>query len=357
MAGRIGDTVRQQGGCPVSGEDPTPAGTRIAEEVGVTPHRISAVVFTALVAACGGSTHVVTLPDDKPAARPLAELWVEPGVRDLFHGVGGARLAPAKDAHYRFKAKDDLGFSVSYDVEDPAGLEWSAKIGAEAQTEVVVSRVLWGLGYHQPPLYYLPSWTLVEEGGDVKKESEARFRPKVPELDRLDELWSWNDNPYVGTRQFKALLVVLLMLNSTDLKDDNNSLYEVKGRLPHAPAGAKRWFVVRDLGAALGETGRLYPRRNWIEGFEKEPFINGVSEGRIEFAYSGRHQQLLKMVTPADLRWAATRMQRLSDKQWHDAFRAANYGEGTRDRYLRKIRQKIDEALKVAASAQATPDV
>ena len=315
----------------------------------------STVLLLAAVVACGRTSGVLRMPETRPTPDQMAELWIEPGPepRDLFHGVGGPRYAPARDARYKSKGRDDIGFSVSYDVVGPDDVEWSAKIGPEAQTEVVVSRILWGLGYHQPPIYYLPSWTLVTERGDVKKESEARFRPKLDRLKRLDEYWSWKENPFIGTRPFNGLLVVLLMLNSTDLKDDNNSIYE----MTEPWDGARRWFVVRDLGAALGETGKLYPRRNWIEGFEKEEFITGFRDGKIEFAFTGRHKELLEMITPADLRWAATRLQRLTEKQWRDAFRTANYGQPTTDRYLRKIRQKIEEALKVAATAQATPDV
>ena len=318
----------------------------------------SASVVLALLLACGGSTRGVRLPDTPPSAEELAQLWVEPGgtPRDMFWGAGGEKLAPPRDARYTFEQKDELGFSVSYDVKSPDGVEWSAKIGPEAQTEVVLSRVLWGLGYHQPPLYYLPSWDLVTEAGDVKKESEARFRPKLDSLERLDEYWAWEQNPFVGTRPFNGLLVVLLMFNSTDLKDDNNSIYDIKKPLPGAPR-VKRWFVVRDLGAALGETGKLYPRRNWIEGFERQGFLKEVKDGRIKFDFTGRHQQLLEMIRPEDLRWAASRLERLSERQWHDAFRAANYSDEIRDRYLRKIRQKIEEAKKVAVTAQATPDV
>lgn len=316
----------------------------------------------ALTLSCAGSTDIVRLPDAKPSPEQMAELWIEPGgaPRDLFWGVGGQAHAPPADVRYAFEGKDELGFSVSYDVTSPDGLEWSAKIGPEAQTEVVVSRILWGLGYHQPPIYYLPSWDVELEGGAVRRESEARFRPKLDRLERADEYWSWKENPFIGTRPFNGLLVVLLMLNSTDLKDDNNSLYELREPWPYegAPlsAGVRRWFVVRDLGAALGETGKLYPRRNWIDGFEQEPFITGVEDGQIRFAFTGRHRQLLEMLTPADLRWAATRLQRLTGEQWRDAFRSANYSDAVRDRYLRKIREKIDEALTVAAGAQATPD-
>src|SRR5918999_2159553 len=214
----------------------------------------SAPVVLALFVACGGSTRGVRLPPTPPSAEQLAQLWVDPGgtPRDMFWGAGGEKLAPPKDARYTFEQKDELGFSVSYDVKSPDGVEWSAKIGAEAQTEVVLSRVLWGLGYHQPPLYYLPSWDLVTESGDVKKESEARFRPKLDSLERLDEYWAGEQNPFVGTRPFNGLLVVLLMFNSTDLKDDNNSIYDVKTPIPGASPDVARWFVVRDLGAALG---------------------------------------------------------------------------------------------------------
>lgn len=317
----------------------------------------------ALVCGCAGGTGVVRLPEAQPSPEQMAQLWVDPGrtPRDLFWGVGGKRYAPPPDARYEFEGKDELGFSVSYDVTSPDGVEWSAKIGPEAQTEVVVSRILWGLGYHQPPIYYLPAWDVELEEGEVRRESEARFRPKLERLERLDEYWSWRDNPFLGTRPFNGLLVVLLMLNSTDLKDDNNSIYELREPWPYdgipVSAGLRTWFVVRDLGAALGETGKLYPKRNWIEGFEQEEFITGVEDGGIRFAFTGRHGELLERITPADLRWAATRLQRLTDDQWRDAFRSANYPDAVRDRYLRKIRQKIEEALKVAATAQATPDV
>jgi hypothetical protein len=320
-------------------------------------HRVTSVmVGLALSVGCGGATRDVRLPEAPPTPDVLAQFWVDPEgtPRDLFWGPGGEKFAPAKDANYTFEQKDELGFSVSYDVKGPDGIEWSAKIGAEAQTEVVLSRVLWGLGYHQPPLYYLPSWNLVTESGDVKKESEARFRPKLDHVERLDEYWTWEDNQFIGTRPFNGLLVVLLMFNSTDLKNDNNSIYEVKKPVPGTP-DVKKWFVVRDLGAAMGETGKLYPRRNWIDGFERQGFLKGVEDGRIKFDYTGRHQQLLKMIRPEDLHWAAQHLERLTEKQWRDAFRAANYTDDVRDRYLRKIRQKIEEAKRVAVTAQATP--
>ena len=309
---------------------------------------IPAVTLIVLTAACGGRT-AVTVPERRaaPASSQLSELWVDPGAgtRDLFLGVGGERHAPPPDATYVMKAKDESGFSVGYDVTGPDGTEWSAKIGPEAQAEVAVSRILWGLGYHQPPVYYLPSWKLAVEGAEPRTESEARFRPKIAMLERLEEPWRWADNPFIDTPQLRGLLVILLMLNSTDLKDDNNSVYQ----LSEPWDGATRWFVVRDVGASLGETGRLHPRRNWIEGFEKQAFITGVEAGRVRFDYDGVNEELTSLIRPEDVRWAAALMDRLTDTQWRDAFRAAGYDEPATARYVRRLRQKIDDgkALRV----------
>lgn len=313
----------------------------------------AAVFIAATAAACGGRTVVVT-PRGPIAPAVIAELRVDPGPapRDLFWGVGGRRYAPPPEAVYRFKAKDDAGFSISFDAVDPGGLEWSAKIGPEAQTEVVVSRVLWGLGYHQPPVYYLPSWRLRAGDRAPTLESEARFRPKLPHLERLAQAWSWADNPFSGSRELKGLLVVLLMLNSTDLKDSNNSIYVPQERWD----GASRWYVVRDLGAALGETGKLYPRRNWLEGFEREAFITAIAGSRIEFDYGGLHQELLAMIGPEDVRWAARQMARLTDAQWHDAFRAGNYAPHQADRYIRRIKEKIADGLALRVDRRALDD-
>lgn len=318
-------------------------------------HRTAATVVavTLLTVACGGRTVLVT-PRATPTQAVLAQLRLDPGneTRDLFWGVGGRQYAPPPDATYMLKAKDETGFSVSYDVIGPDGVEWSAKIGPEAQTEVVVSRILWGLGYHQPPIYYLPSWRLDGGNREPTVVSEARFRPKLENFVRADEEWKWADNPFRGTRELKGLLVVLLMLNSTDLKDSNNSVYE-----PLPPwDGPSRWYVVRDLGAALGETGKLFPRRNWIEGFEREPFIQRIEGAMIEFGYGGRHKELLSTISPEDVRWAASQMQRLTDAQWRDAFRAANYAAPTADRIIRRIKEKIDDGIALRVDRRRDDD-
>lgn len=330
-----------------------PAGTSLADEVFVTARCTSAVVTIAFgIAACGGAI-AIRPPDHAPSATEIRQLWIDPGTeaRDLFWGIDGHKYAPNAEAVYRFKEREASSFSTKYTLEDPDGVEWSAKLGPEAQTEVVLSRVLWGLGFHQQPIYYLPSWTLRRDGA-TQAESEARFRPKLKEFDRLDEYWWWQQNPLVGTRELNGLLVVLLMFNSTDLKNDNNSIYKLREPID----GVNRWFVVRDIGAALGETGRMYPERNCLECFERHGFITAIEGESVSFDYQGLHRELISMIHPADVRWAAERMQRLTDKQWHDAFRAGNYSDSDADRFIRKLKEKIDDglALRVRPVDQAT---
>lgn len=312
----------------------------------MTSRTTSAVVAVSIVLAACGGTIAIRTPQQPPSPDQIKELWIDPGdaPRDLFWGIGGRKYAPAPDAVYKFEDRDDVGFSSSYGVTDKDDVEWSAKIGPEAQSEVVVSRILWGIGYHQPPIYYLPSWTL-ERDGQIRTESEARFRAKLPQLERLEEYWWWQQNPLVGTRELSGLLVVLMMFNGTDLKNDNNSTFTLKEPWD----GADRWLVVRDLGAALGETGKMYPRRNWLEGFERHGFITAIEGDKVEFDYQGLHQELLSMIHPPDVQWAAQRMQRITDAQWHDAFRAANYSDADAERFIRRLKEKIDDGLALRA--------
>lgn len=273
----------------------------------------------------------------------LAAFWqdVDPRSRDLRHGVGGKPVHPDPEALYDAIGKDTGGFSVSYDVRDSAGVEWSVKVGEEAQSEVTSSRLVWAMGYHQPPVSYLERWRLREGDQDAVRTVEGgRFRPKLPTFDNAD-IWSWYQNPFVETQAYRGLLVLMMLLNSSDLKDENNAIYERRDgeRL------VARWYVVKDLGASLGTTGRLYPKRNDVGEFERHGFIEKVENGRVRFAYRGRHQQLLRSITPADVVWTCKRLQRLTKEQWRDAFRAGGYDEATTARYIRVLERKIAEGL------------
>jgi hypothetical protein len=276
-----------------------------------------------------------------PTREQLAQLWVDPGSpRNLEAGVGGAHVRPRPNQRYEVLEKDTRGFSITYRVRDASGAEWNVKIGPEAQPEVVASRIVWGVGYHQLPSYFVERW-VAAEGDQEQTLGGARFRPRDFPLDGKGS-WSWQENPFVGTREYNGLLTVLMLINSTDLKNDNNEMFEVEGQPRER---ARRWYVVKDLGASLGETGRVDPRRGYLEGFEKEPFLRGRDGEFARFAFRGRHQELLQRIPIVDMKWACQRVLALTDRQWRDAFGAANYDRATTDRYVTRIRAKAREGL------------
>ena len=56
----------------------------------------------------------------------------------------------------------------------------------------------------------------------------------------------------------------------------------------------------------------------------------------------------MDLVRPADVRWTADLLHRITDQQWDDAFRAAGYSPEVRARFIRKIKAKIAEGLAVS---------
>jgi hypothetical protein len=203
-----------------------------------------------------------------------------------------------------------------------------------------LSRVLSGVGYHQPPVYFVPVVRVARED-KTRAELGGRFRLTLRALDDIGD-WSWMDNPFVATRPYRGLIVILLMFNSSDLKDSNNTLYELT--LPDGRI--ERRYVVRDLGTALGSTGKIAPIRGDPDVFERAPFIEAIRNGYVEFNYDGLHQEIVRnRITPADVRWASELLARLSNLQWHDAFRAGGYEPNVSGRFIRRIREKIAQGL------------
>jgi hypothetical protein len=297
-----------------------------------------------LTAACRRPTIQSTL-EGPPTPAQIAELWAEPERnRDLYWGVGGQALAPDPAATYTVIEMKRGGFSRGYTVKDPQGHEWSAKFPPEASTEVAASRILWGIGYHQPPVYYLREWQAAK-AASPNPQLPARFRARAPAFHGLasDDTWSYYSNPFVGTRQLNGLLTVHAMLGNSDLKDVQNASYT----LTEPVEGARRWYVARDLGQTFGRTGALDPPRGDPDVFDDTRFITGVEGGYVRFDYRGRHKALFERISPADVRWACQRLAALTDDQLQDAFRAAGYPKATADRFIRRLEQKIADGLQL----------
>ena len=85
--------------------------------------------------------------------------------------------------------------------------------------------------------------------------------------------------------------------------------------------------------------------KNNLEDFEEQGFVRDLAGQTVEFDYRGIDDPLVDSVTPADLRWTGELLSRLSERQWMDAFRAGGYTSDQSARYVRKIREKIAQAV------------
>ena len=319
------------------------------------PFRSAAIpwVFIAAFATvdCSGGRTVRTTPD--PGA-DISQLWEEPRdleTRDLRVGPQSAVPLPEGSA-FTFVKADNTGFSPGYDLRDASGVEWSVKVGPEAQTEVVASRILWAIGYHQVPNYYVANWTMT--GGPEGNPGPGRFRPTLPNAKVVAD-WAWHENPFADTQPFRGLIVANLIINNWDWKTSNNKIYDVMN--PDG-TGARR-YVVRDLGASFGKTDApgiarvlgariAQGNRNNLEDFEAQGFIKAVNGNRVEFDYDGIYQTVVDTVTVSDVVWTSRLLSRLSDAQWNAAFAAAGYPPDQAARFIAKLKAKIAEGLALA---------
>jgi len=311
---------------------------------------VSLVVAIAL-STCAPAVHPTALPWDAP----LASFWQRPpdlADRDLLHGPWGADHAPDPRAEYTFVRPKQGGVNPGVVVTDPRGREWHVKQapdgdrGDEGPAEVVLSRVLSAVGYRQPPVYFLRSFTLRDESG-THVEPGGRFRLHHHSMKARGE-WSWQQNPFVGMRPYQGLLAMLLMFNSSDLKNSNNTVYDVD-----RDGVRSQWYVVRDLGCALGETGRIRAKRNNLNVFERTAYVKGVESGFVVFDYHGLHQEIVRdRITPDDVGWASALLSGLTERQWQDAFRAGGYDAGTAGGFIAALQTRIAQGRRLGGDDQ-----
>ena len=203
-----------------------------------------------------------------------------------------------------------------------------------------MSRILWGLGYYQPQTFYLTGWQLA---GNWDKEGEpARFRLRSDH--ESDGEWAWLENPFAGTRPLQGLVAISLVLNNWDFKTSNNRVY----RLRDEKAEPAKRYVVQDLGASLGKP-RVFPipvgTRNDIDDYEDTQLVKSAKGDKVVLDYRGLRGDVLEEMQATDVVWGCILLNRLTDAQLSDAFRAAGYDAAMTGRFIAKIRAKIAEGL------------
>jgi hypothetical protein len=135
---------------------------------------LSATFFASLE-FCAPAVKPVMPRDGSDVA--LEQFWAEPNdiaSVDTLFGPWGRTHAPDPHATYVFAHDKAHGASPGMTVTDPEGRKWSIKQSAEGPVEVMHSRILSALGYHQPPVYFLPSFTLRDQNGRRAAADSAR---------------------------------------------------------------------------------------------------------------------------------------------------------------------------------------
>jgi hypothetical protein len=299
--------------------------------------------------------------DGKTLFNTAELIWRDPGdisTLDLIHGVGGLADAPDPNAVYTFVEEDMNGTSPKVRVKDEKGVEWKLKMGAEPQAETAATRLLYAAGYFVDEDYYAAE-IKVADLPKLKRGQNfvfygalhgVRLEKKIKSQKDMGN-WDWFKNPFVGTREFNGLRVMMSLLNNWDLKEVNNDIYEIDG---------ERHYVVADVGATFGKTGDPLTRsKSDPKGFEKSKFIEKEEKGGyVDFVLHSRPpliaafnagnykersemEKITKHVPHDDARWLGERLSHLTDEQIRDCFRSAGYTADEVEAYTQVIKDRI----------------
>jgi hypothetical protein len=279
-------------------------------------------------------------------------LWKEPAdieSLDLFYGPGGQENAPDLTGKFTFVGNDNKGTQKKIYVKDDKDREWTVKFGPEARPETVATRFVWAMGYHTDEDYFVQKVHIDGmPGGDAKN---VRFKRRHDGFKDVG-LWTWENNPFVGTRELDGLKVLMVLLNNWDLKVVNNKVLR-----PDKKSGEdtdERIYYVGDLGATFGKTGSLAyamhlpgdPKagtKDKPNEYAHQAFVEGARDGTVVFNYKGKDSPAVKGISVETAKWMGSMLARLSEKQLTDAFRAGGYSDSEVSTLVRAMQERIAE--------------
>jgi hypothetical protein len=288
-------------------------------------------------------------------------IWRHPSEQDLADlrfGPGGAEGAPA--APFTFVEEHLTGSQPCVAVRDAGGRLWRVKWGYEAKPESFAVRFAWALGYFAEVTHYVPRGRI--EGAESLSRArncihadgtfeEARFELEDRNVRMLfdEHSWSWDDNPFVGTKQLNGLKMVNILLSNWDTKDrrdvsrgSNTAIFEYR----IAPWGREARYLITDWGGAMGRWGsNVVSRGRWdVNGFEAQTtkFVTHVSDGFVCFAYQGqRTAEIARGITVEHAAWFYKYARRLSEAALRDGLLACGASPEEAARFARALRERI----------------
>jgi hypothetical protein len=307
------------------------------------------------------SRYKVLTARERPVRASRAAIWRDPGEverLDFRAGPGGPEGAPVPP--FRFVEEHATGSNPSLSVRDARGRVWRVKWGDEVKSETFATRLAWAAGYFVEVAYYVDEGE-IEGAIDLGRASscvgeDCRFREARFEMDEagvrklFDEHgWSWDDNPFTGTRELNGLKVVVMLLANWDNKDvrdvargSNTAIFE--HRLADGTIEAR--YLIIDWGATLGKWGIPGTRAKWdCEGYrsQNDSFVRGVKDGVVSWGYTGqRTDEATAGITVEDVRWLYRYLGRVTDRQLREGLLASGASEEEAGCFTAAIRQRLD---------------
>ncbi|NLT65135.1 MAG: hypothetical protein GXX84_00865, partial [Acidobacteria bacterium] len=294
---------------------------------------------------------------------PVPVLWQDPGdisARNLYYGPEGKEGMP--QGPFVFEEEDLDGTNPKFDVTDSRGRSWTVKLGIEAQPETAAVRLVWAVGYFVRPNYFIPRLEVqnmpqrLERGQHMIAPDGAIYGARLKLNAKKQGIWKWKENPFVGTREFNGLRIMMSLLCNLDLKDSNNGIY----RITAPDDSGESWdvYLISDLGCSFSERLWPYEMKGNLRSFSRVGFIKEIGPETVDFhlrvgpatvdlahlIWHSKHRKqhwISKDIPKEDAKWLGRMLGQLSEEQIKDAFRAAGYGAETTQGFTDIIRKKI----------------
>ena len=302
-----------------------------------------ALLFAISIFVIVGAAEAQDKKKDKPLPQGKAVLWepVDIESRDLFNGPGGTEMAPDLSKIEFIKEEKD-GHNKKFRIKDGAGRTWVAKLGREAKPEIAAVRLIWALGYKSEINYLVPKITIPGQGTYENVRLEAR----PDNIERLEE-WKWKENPFLGTNELEGLKMMMVFLNNWDVLDLQNKVLQADGELH---------YIVSDLGSTFGKLGsnnlpvvyRIGRSTGNPDDYVNTKFIARVDGDIVDLAYKGKNRDIFEGFSTDNAAWLAGLLNRLTDKQIEDAFRAARYSPQEIKIFSTGVKNRIAELNKAS---------
>jgi hypothetical protein len=291
------------------------------------------------------------------ARQPI--LWRDPGdirSKDLFYGADSEKGMPKPPL--TFLSEESGGISPKFEVADSQQRKWKAKLGLEARPETVAARLLWAVGYFANENYYyaelkvkgIPKLKRGQEFASPDGVTGVRLQRHPGEMKGE---WQWKDNPFIGTREFNGLRVMMALLRDWDLMDSNNAIF--------TDDSGNVIYEVTDVGASFGKTGPSYSdkkAKNNLHEYGRGGFIKKATADHVAFGFPARPPLIYifmpksffaekrlgwigKHIPRQDAKWIGGLLAQLSHEQICDAFRAGGYTPEQVEGFAKVVESRI----------------